>query len=72
MFQVTVLGYGGVSKLSCSDSTSIKGYPCVYFDGTTTLNELYIHNNGAQTASVKLVLYSGNHLWSLFAITFYF
>ena len=63
--QVHVSGYGGVSKLCCSErsteSVSVKGFPCIGVRNLATerVKHFYVNNRGGRMASVKVTAFSG-------------
>ena len=70
--QVHVSGYGGVSKLCCSErsteSISVKGFPCIGVRNLATerVKHFYVNNRGGRMATVKVTAYSGKFNESLY------
>lgn len=64
-FQVHVSGYGGVSKLCCSErsaeSISVKGFPCIGVRNLATerVKHFYVNNRGSRAAVVKVATFTG-------------
>ena len=63
--QVRVSGYGGVSKLCCSErsteSVSVKGFPCIGVRNLATerVKHFYVNNQGGRAATVKVATFTG-------------
>jgi len=60
-----VLGYGGVSRLQCSEDSThghmVRGFPCVevrHFS-MEKLQDVHIHNVGERAAHVHVKIYKG-------------
>ena len=58
-------GYGGVSKLCCSERSvekvSAKGHPCILVRNLSTerVKHFYVHNRGSRSAVVKVSTFTG-------------
>ena len=58
-------GYGGVSKLCCSERltepVSVKGHPCIGVGNLSTerVKHFYVNNIGGRSASVKVSAFMG-------------
>lgn len=63
VFQVKLHGYGGVSRLHCSEETmvsqTVQGVPCVSIQqfSKEAIKEVMIHNVGARCALVKVTVF---------------
>ncbi|XP_053402304.1 uncharacterized protein LOC123548511 isoform X2 [Mercenaria mercenaria] len=62
-FSVLVAGYGGVSRLCCSEESttaaSVKGFPCVGIQSFSLgkVKEVSVHNLGMRAAQVKVAVF---------------
>jgi hypothetical protein len=62
---VLVAGYGGVSRLCCSEEattmSSVRGYPCVGIQNFSLgkVKEVAIHNVGMRPAQVRVAVFKG-------------
>ncbi|KAL4232237.1 hypothetical protein ACF0H5_009811 [Mactra antiquata] len=62
-FSVQVGGYGGVSRLCCSEESSspatVKGFPCITIQSFSLgmIKEMFVHNLGERGACVKVSVF---------------